>query len=282
MFLTFKALSKKDAQTFYDSFESIKNIGSSNQYVWELFEVNNNRITIYHTLAVTVEGYNLDLLIANNLVKHLMDKKLYIGSDEVGVGEPLGPIVVCGVGFANNTAKEKVFLQGIVDSKKFNYDRIMKIGQFLEVNTINKCVIIPPRSFNEQYAKGVNTKLLNAVLHNRIHLELGTKLKYPSIIDAFVGEKKYNEYLALTNETIYPTDTITFEQKAENKYIEVAAAAILAKYKFNLFVEKQLKANNINPNTYINKNMNYRQIIDELNKKIIKIEPLDDFVKKWN
>ncbi len=282
MFLTFKALSKEDAKNFYNAFNNIKNIGSSNQYVWELFEVNDNRITIYHTLTVTVEGYNIDPLVTNNLITFLMDSKLYIGSDEVGVGEPLGPIVVCGVAFANKTLKEKVFLQGIVDSKKFNYDRIMKIGQFLEQNTINKCVTISPKSFNEQYAKGVNTKLLNAVLHNRIHLELGTKLKYPGIIDAFVSEAKYNEYLELTNETIYPTSTISFEQKAENKYIEVAAAAILAKYKFNLFVEKALKENNIDPKKYINKNMNYRKIIEDINKKIIKIDVLDDFIKKWN
>ncbi len=282
MFLTFKALSKKDAQTFYNSFKDIKNIGSPNQYVWELFEVNDNRITIYHTLTITIEGYNLDSLVANNLVKYLMDSNLYIGSDEVGVGEPLGPIVVCGVAFANKMAKEKVFLKGLVDSKKFNYDRIMKIGKFLETSTINKCVIVSPKSFNEQYAKGINTKLLNAVLHNRIHLELGTKLKYPSVIDAFVNENKYNEYLELTNENTYPTNNISFEQKAENKYIEVAAAAILAKYKFNLFVEKALKENNINSNNYINKNMNYRKIINDLDKKIIKIKNPDDFVKKWN
>ena len=56
----------------------------------------------------------------------IIDKNLYVGVDEVGVGENVGPYVSCAISYENYESKKKVVLKGIKDSKKMKHLEIIK------------------------------------------------------------------------------------------------------------------------------------------------------------
>ncbi len=72
---------------------------------------------------------------------------------------------------------------------------------------------------------------IKALLHNSVILNM--KRIVPNydgiIIDAFTSQTNYFNYLK--NEKNVETD-VTLEEKAENKYLSVACASIIARYEF--------------------------------------------------
>ncbi len=279
MFITIKAKSQSEILSFLKTLKNYEEEYSRSSYVFMIIKFEENKITIYKNLTITIEGNKLNKRLETILIKTIMDNELYIGSDEVGVGEPIGPLITCGLSFKNLEQKKYFFLKGVIDSKKMNYKQIMILGKLLEQETIHKCISVNPENFNKQYYKGINVKLLNAVLHNNIHNELGNKISRQSVIDQFINEKKYYEYLSKTNSEIYQ-GKIIFETKGESKYLEIAAAAILAKYKFNLWVEEILSNANVSLEKYLKNSLNYRLIATDVNNQLIKIPP-EIIVKSW-
>ena len=279
MFITIKANSQGKIENFVKKLKDYEELYSQSPYVSMLLSFKGNKITIYNNLTITVEGRELDSILRDVLTETIMDEVLYIGSDEVGIGEAIGPIIVCGLTFKNLAQKEYYFLSGVIDSKKMKYHQIMSLGKRLENDTIYKCITVSPESFNNQYSNGINVKLLNAVLHNKIHHEIGNKIDRKSVLDQFVNEKKYYEYLATTNETIYQKKII-FKTKGESEYLEIAGAAILAKYKFNKWVEKILQEEHASLAKYIKNSVNYTLISKDVKNKTIAINP-NKILKKW-
>ncbi|KND62687.1 ribonuclease HIII, partial [Candidatus Phytoplasma phoenicium] len=158
-----------------------------------------------------------------------------IGCDEVGTGDFFGPIVVCCVFLS---PADRIFLQqiGVKDSKKLSSKNIYRIAH-LTMKKIPYCYrILSPQEYN-YLIKNNNLNKIKALLHNEIILKLLKQIKKPTIVvlDQFVYPYKYFEYL----KNVYPVHKdINFQIRAEQKYLSVSLASIIARY---LFLEEMKK-----------------------------------------
>lgn len=134
------------------------------------------------------------------------EKGIIIGSDESLKGDTFGGIVVAAVK-ADDQMREKLIKLGVRDSKHITYKKILWLTKKIEKMT--DCVVknIFPEEYNS-FKKG-QTQLLN-----KLHQECYDYLKPGKhIVDKFPGCKV--------------GDIIKI--KADSKYVEVAAASILAR-----------------------------------------------------
>lgn len=153
----------------------------------------------------------------------------HIGSDEVGTGDYFGPVVVC-ASYVNQEIINQVAHLNLQDSKKINDTMIRCIAKELRK-------IVPHYVYcldNVKYNKAIETDNANSIkakMHNYA-LRQVTKMikKQPTIIvDQFCLPKTYYNYLKDTKDVIRD---IHFETKAEDKYLAVAIASIIARDTF--------------------------------------------------
>ena len=98
---------------------------------------------------------------------------------------------------------------------------------------VGSILIVPNTKYNDMHDT-CNMVDMKCRLHNQAYVNLvhkGYTLPKQIVIDQFVQEKSYYRYLQGFPEVIRG---ITFETKAENKYLAVACASILAR---NAFLE---------------------------------------------
>ncbi len=133
-------------------------------------------------------------------------KGTFIGSDESLKGDTFGGITVAAVK-ADETVRQQLRELGVADSKTLSDKEILKLAD--QIKAITQCEIksILPLEYNE--FKGNVTKLLDE-LHRDCaeYLQPGTH-----VVDKYPG---------------CSVGTI-IEEKADQKYVEVAAASILAR-----------------------------------------------------
>ncbi|MBE6156027.1 MAG: ribonuclease HIII [Firmicutes bacterium] len=153
-----------------------------------------------------------------------------IGSDETGCGDAFGPVVVA----ATYVSKENIeFLKslGVKDSKQINDDKIKQIAPEIIKNIPYVCFILNNKTYNENY-QNINMVKLKCILHNKVLCSLIEKYQpvyTHCVVDQFVNEKKYYEYLADVPKKV---TNISFYTKGESKCMAVAAASIIARYTF--------------------------------------------------
>ena len=158
-----------------------------------------------------------------------------IGSDEVGVGDFLLPMIVVA---AYINEKDIILLNkyGVHDSKKLTDKKILEIGPELVKRFKYSKLTLPNEKYNEMLLKDENLNSLKARMHNRALYNL--EKDYPEVknifVDQFVSEDKYYEYLLKDEEVVHD---ITFRTKGESYYPCVALASVIARYSFLL--EKQ-------------------------------------------
>ncbi len=155
---------------------------------------------------------------------------LVMGCDEAGRGPVVGPLVVAGVVFEEG--KKKVLKElGIKDSKKLSskmrerlYDKIIGLSDdysvvVLSAKQINQMMEI--MNLNEIEMNAM-VKVINALNFDKCILDL------PSNSKSFVKEmeKKMNK------------GGLIAEHKADDKYLEVGAASIIAKVVRDREIEK--------------------------------------------
>lgn len=154
-----------------------------------------------------------------------------IGSDEVGTGDFFGPVVVCAVYLPeNNINLMKQY--GVDDSKKITDQKIIEIAPKIEQYVNYKIIMVDNKKYNQLTKKGYNMNKIKAILHNQAIHELLTKQNINPkqiVIDQFCTENKFKEYLTGIN---LCSNNLTFETKAESKYMAVAVASIFARYTF--------------------------------------------------
>lgn len=155
------------------------------------------------------------------------------GSDEVGTGDTFGPVVVvCAI-----VDKDDIcFLDelNIKDSKELTDKQITDIGNKL-INKIKHSFIMLKNNAYNKATETFNLNEIKAALHNLCYVNLESKyntLPELCIIDDFCGENKYFEYLERNKEIKDIYRNVKLETKAENKYISVAVASIIARYYF--------------------------------------------------
>lgn len=221
--------SKKKFFDFYEVYKKEKT-RKENEVIFDQITTPNLKIIFYKNKTIYFDGI-LNKEDYKNL-EIIVDPTLYIGIDEVGVGENFGPIIACGSYFKDYQSKIKAIMLGIKDSKKMTLKEIEKVSKEIKEYIVCKCEILTPKEFNRIYKDINNVKKINSLLHNKLHFLLDPEKKYIHVTDAFVTKQKYLEYLVEENKVTYKENLI-LEPKAEEKYIEVGVSAIIAKDLFN-------------------------------------------------
>ncbi|WP_368487067.1 ribonuclease HIII [Spiroplasma sp. DGKH1] len=214
-----------------------------------VYFVNKITISIYRTKTVLFQGEHCEqeakkFFQINNhpSVPSKTSLNYYepdvIGNDEVGVGDIFGPLVVTSCFIDKNVIPQlKTF--GIKDSKKLSDYQIMQIGGQLKKLIPYHSEIIDNQTYNDWYDQYQNAHVIKAIAHNNAIKQLIKKYhcQYRQIvIDQFVNEKKYYEYLATQGEVI--NQNVIFVTKGEDKSLAVACSAIISRY---LFLEAIMK-----------------------------------------
>lgn len=146
-----------------------------------------------------------------------------IGGDECIKGDTFGGLVVCCVK-ADKTLRRQLFSVGAADSKKIADTKIRKIApDILRVlGNENVCVIeLHPTEYNRLYSQtGSVTRMLNM-----IYAKAASNLGEPDecVIDQYPG---------------CSVKGCKSVEKGESKYIEIAAASVVARYRGLLQMEE--------------------------------------------
>ena len=154
-----------------------------------------------------------------------------IGSDEVGVGDFLGPMIVVAA-FVSERDIKKLIELGIHDSKKMTDKKIMEIGPEIVKQFKFSKLTLSNEKYNEMLDKGENLNSMKAKMHNRALLNMHKE--YIDVlnifVDQFVAEKTYYKYLNDANEE--QVKDITFRTKGESYFPCVALASVIARYSY--------------------------------------------------
>lgn len=160
-----------------------------------------------------------------------------IGSDEVGVGDFLGPMIVVAA-FVSKYDIKKLREYGIHDSKKMTDKQILEIGPTLVKEFHFSKLTLPNEKYNEMLDKGENLNSMKAKMHNRALLNMHKQyLDVLNIfVDQFVQESTYYKYLNDANEE--QVKDIIFKTKGESYFPCVALASVIARYSYLKEMEK--------------------------------------------
>ena len=168
--------------------------------------------------------------------EELMQPKLTVkdtlpqaGSDEVGTGDYFGPVVVCAAIVDENT-DALLHSLGVRDSKQLKDEDILKIAPEIIAKVPHSLLVVDNKKYNAVHETN-NLNAIKAKLHNQAYVHLNRKYGLPQlkVIDQFTPERSYYRYIQ--NEPMVIRN-IHFETKAEDKYIAVGCASVIARYAF--------------------------------------------------
>ncbi len=189
-------------------------------------------------------------------------KATAIGSDEVGKGDFFGPLVVTAA-FVDK--KDIPYLEelGVKDSKKLDDSKIIEIVPKIIKKVDYECQVLNNETFNKNYSESMNMNKINAILHNKVLLELSKR--HPDyeyiIVDEFAKKGVFYHYLkGLPN----IQRNITFLTKGETKSIAVACASLISRYQFL----KELNKINKEYNVILPKGASTK--VDEIGAELVK------------
>jgi len=230
----------------------------TNNYTTFRAKINSSTVTIFKTGNMLVQGSddkktyielcklinvepifeNDDLLSSNtNANIDISSLKSIIGTDEVGTGDFFGNIIVVGC-FVPSVDINYLNKLGVKDSKELSDEKIIKLAPKLMEKFIYTYSELDNLKYNYLVLKaGYNMNQIKAIMHNSVVNTMKTKVKaYDNIIiDAFTTPTNYYTYLK--NEKLVSKNVI-LKEKAENKYVAVACASIIARYLFLQSMDK--------------------------------------------
>lgn len=182
-------------------------------------------ITVYNSNKVVYQGINAEAYLQNQII---VEEEA--GSDEVGCGDYFGPVVVCA---AYLNADDITYAKSlrVNDSKQLTDETIRKIAPLLMEGLTYSILIVDNAKYN-QIHETMNLNAIKAKLHNQAYVHLKRKIGYlPKlcVVDQFAPENLYYRYLKNEQTVIRQ---LTFQTKAESKYLSVACASIIARYAF--------------------------------------------------
>ena len=151
-----------------------------------------------------------------------------LGIDEAGRGSVLGPMVIAGV-IVPEKMEKVLERMGVKDSKRLTPNRRTILSRKLKKMFDYEITVITAREIDDMRANGVN---LNDIEKNAMR-DLIIKLNpEKAIVDAVdVKAERFQENLCQSTGV-----DVTAEHKADDKYIEVSAASIIAKAERDLLV----------------------------------------------
>lgn len=170
--------------------------------------------------------------VSKKIIKtQFIDDQDQIGSDEVGVGDYLLPMVVVAA-FVSKSQMKRIKELGIDDSKKMTDTKILEIGQTIISEFKFSKLTLSNEKYNEMILKGENINSLKAKMHNRALANLCKQfIDVDHIyVDQFVSPNRYYSYLTSQDEPI--VKNICFKTKGESYFPCVALASVIARYSF--------------------------------------------------
>lgn len=272
MYLSIKGYSKETIEAFYNVVKE-GSLNKPGEHVLDEIVYKGVNITFYKTGTVLFNG-NYKLL--EKEIETLIDPKLYVGIDEVGVGENIGPYVSCAVKFNNYNSKKNVVMHGIKDSKKMKAHEVAEAAEVIKANAEVHCVVLEPQDFNVKYKQVKNMKALNALAQNSILLNYPKDNEF--VTDEFVNENKYKEYMETFN--VKEVRDIKLVQKAEDKYMEVAAGAIVAKAYFNNWLVEFTNEHNLP--LQIKDRVNANKLWSDIKEGRVQFDKPELLLKDWS
>ena len=153
-----------------------------------------------------------------------------LGIDEAGRGSVLGPMVIAGVVVPEKM--EKVLERmGVKDSKRLVPNRRTILSRKLKKMFPHEMVVISAREIDDLRASGVNLNEIEKKAMESILL----KLEFDkAIVDAVdVKAERFQENLRIDTGL-----NVFAEHKADDKYIEVSAASIIAKTERDEYIKE--------------------------------------------
>ncbi len=162
----------------------------------------------------------------------------WIGSDESGKGDFIGPLITAGF-FGDRKILPFLLQIGVKDSKKLKDSEIETIGKRLYASYFEqiKVVTLLPEKYNERYAdlklKGKNLNDLLAWMHARIIVDLHDKFHPEGVmIDRFTTDARIRAAL----QEMKVIKFISRTKGEEDPF--VAAASIIARFHFNRWFKR--------------------------------------------
>ncbi|WP_342224420.1 ribonuclease HIII [Spiroplasma endosymbiont of Asaphidion curtum] len=222
---------KNQVITYYDAYK----VPVNNPNIIAKYKYHNITILLYRSLKIVFQGSN-DEEVKTQWNKWKPDMILkeqisIIGSDESGVGDFFGPLVVTACYIKE---KDLALIKSlkIRDSKVLSTMQINIIAKQLIQQLEYSTIIINNRQYNKLYETYQNSHILKTIGHHQVIRKLANKVNCKKvIIDQFVNKKKYEEYLKILNVTDNDLK-LSFTTQAEDKFLAVGCAAIISRYFF--------------------------------------------------
>lgn len=164
----------------------------------------------------------------------------HIGSDESGTGDYFGPVTAAAV-YVEANQIDTLKKLGIQDSKAINDETIIKLASKLaEMNIPYSSMMIPNEKYNEFQQNGWTQGKMKAMIHQGVIESLLNKLGPVSsegiLIDQFCQPSVFINHIGREGKSLAPNTY--FITKAETHSIAVAAASVLARYRFITEMDK--------------------------------------------
>lgn len=155
-----------------------------------------------------------------------------VGSDEVGNGSYLGPVVVCAT-YVGKSHMPLLKELGVKDSKMLTDNDIKRIAKkIIHVMPYRK-LVLSPKKYNAIQPE-YNVNRMKVALHNQAIYLLLQDIKPITpkgiLIDQFTPESNYRKYLAKEKNQV--TEPLFFTTKGEQYHLSVAAASIICRAEF--------------------------------------------------
>lgn len=168
---------------------------------------------------------------------------LGVGSDEVGSGEAVGPLIVSAFQFKSVDDKITAFTEGLKDSKKLSEKEIRRLGKLLlDLGKVESKTVFG-KEYRQLKDDGINANGIKVLCHWDVQFRRVWHGSSFRVIDKFVSEKGFDKHLSkLGISGVLPFDIINIE-KAESMFLEVAAAAVISKYLWYCWLDEFRKEN---------------------------------------
>lgn len=159
-----------------------------------------------------------------------IDVDQQIGSDEVGTGDFLGPIVVCAA-YCDHETMKLIDEYNIKDSKKFTDQKILQVVPLLLKKVYFEYKVLSNERYNNATKSGFNMVKIKCILHNHVLSRLHNRFPYVTnlYIDQFTPKENYFEHLKGIE---HIEDGLVFKEKGESYFPSVALASCIARYYF--------------------------------------------------
>lgn len=252
-----KKVDKTKIKEISENFSEFE-INNSNPNISMVFKYKNVTVSLYKTGTILFQGNDIqnavNIVIGKNEIKQpkkinafknikknkinannqqiKLIKQNEIGCDEVGVGDYFGGLTTCAA-FIRYDQIEELKKIGVKDSKKISKEKIFEIANAIQQKINYSISHIDPLEYNKLFEKYQNSHIIKTLLHNQAlnNLIKEFKIKIADaliIMDQYSTKTNYKKYLNIINPD-QKIDIDIFETKADDKYLAVAAASILAR-----------------------------------------------------